>query len=181
MASNVSLFSLLAVAFYVVVALAAMTAAGTASKAAQPRWNRNVWLALAALFVVLVVWRGFGLEELVKDALRTELRNDGTYADRRRLQGIIASVVLALVFAAGSWWLYRATRSLSGRRNIATFAGLLAGAAMLFLVALRLISLHMIDRALYGPFKLNWIVDIGASAAVLAAAVYYVRLVRKRP
>lgn len=181
MATSVSLYSLAAAAFYVVVALAAMAACGTASTSGQPRWNRNVWLALAVLFVVLIVLRGFGIEDVVRNALRTELRSDGTYSDRRWMQGMIASIVLAVVAAAGFFWFYRATRSLSGRRNFATMAGLLAGAAMVLLVMLRMISLHMIDRALYGPFKLNWIVDLGASAVVLGAAIYYVRLVRARP
>ncbi|MHA7820207.1 MAG: hypothetical protein ACX930_11225 [Erythrobacter sp.] len=181
MATSVSLYSLIAVVFYVVVALAAMAACGTASTSGQPRWNRNVWLALAILFVVLILLRGFGIEELVKDALRTELRTNDTYDERRQIQAIIASAIMAIVAAAGMLWLYRATRSLNGRRNLATMAGLLAGAAMVFLVILRLISLHMIDRALYGPFKLNWIVDLGASAVVLGTAIYYIRLVRARP
>jgi hypothetical protein len=52
---------------------------------------------------------------------------------------------------------------------------------MLFLVILRVISLHMIDRLLFGPLKLNWIGDIGASLVVLGAAIYYMKLVRERP
>lgn len=181
MSGSVSFFSLAATVLYGAVALAAMAACGTASTSAQPRWNRNVWLALSVLFVVLIVLRGFGIEEAIRDAMRDALRSGGNYAERRSLQGIIASLILVAVAAAGGWWFYRTTRRLRGRRNIATMAALVAGAGMVFLVALRLISLHMIDKALYGSFKLNWIGDIGTSAVVLASAVYYVKLVRARP
>lgn len=181
MSASVSMFSLAATVLYAGVALSAMAAFGTATTSGQPGWNRNVWLGLAILFVVLIVLRGFALEDVVRDALRDELRSDGSYAQRRAAQGIIASVVLCVVGAAGFWWLYRISKLLRGRRNFATMGALLAGALMLFLVVLRTISLHMIDRALYGPFKLNWIVDIGTSLVVLGAAIYYIRLVRARP
>ncbi|MFY7744441.1 MAG: hypothetical protein ACOVQY_03395 [Erythrobacter sp.] len=34
---------------------------------------------------------------------------------------------------------------------------------------------------LYGPLKLNWVIDLGATLTVLVAAAYYVRIVRVRP
>lgn len=181
MAGEITYLSLAAAALYVVVALAAMAAAGTASTSGQPRWNRNAWAALALLFLVLVVLRGFGIEELARDWLRETMRGDGSYDGRRQIQGIIASAVLVAVVAVGFWWTYKVTRTLRGRRNGATVAALAAGAGMLFLVILRMISLHMIDRALYGALKLNWVGDIGTSLIVFGAAVYYVRLVRARP
>jgi hypothetical protein len=48
-------------------------------------------------------------------------------------------------------------------------------------MALRIASLHMIDALLYGPLKLNWVIDIGGSLVVLVAAIYYVQLVHTRP
>ena len=180
MAGSISFLSMAAVAFYAVVVLACMAAFGTAMTSAQPRWNRNAWLALATLFVLLIVLRGLGIEELLRGFLRDLLRNGGTYEARRTVQGIIASIVVLLVATLAAWWLLRSARRVRGRRNLATVAALVAGGAMLFLVLLRLISLHMIDRALYGAFKLNWVVDIGSSVAVLGAAIIYVRLVRAR-
>ena len=181
MTDGMSYFSLAATALYALVALAAMAACGTAASGGQPLWNRNAWVTLALLFVVLIVLRGFGIEEMIRDSMRQTLRGDGLYEGRREVQGIVASVVLVAVAFAGGWWFYKATRELRGRRNVATMAALGAGGVMVFLVALRMISLHAIDKALYGAFKLNWIGDIGTSLIVLGAAVYYVRLVRARP
>ena len=76
--------------------------------------------------------------------------------------------------------LQRWARNLRGRRNVARLAGVLAAAAMVCLMALRIASLHMIDALLYGPSKLNWVIDIGVCLVVLVAAIYYVQLVRAR-
>ena len=181
MSESLSFLSLAALALYAGVALAAMAACGTAASSGQPPWNRNVWLVLAAVFVVLIASRGFGIEERIHDSLREAARDQGSYEGRRSVQGIVVALVLTAAGAAGFWWLYRASRALRGRRNVATLVALVAGAAMVCLVVLRTISLHMIDKVLYGPFKVNWIGDIGISLIVLSAAVYYIRLVRARP
>ena len=57
----------------------------------------------------------------------------------------------------------------------------MAGALMLGLLILRFVSLHAIDRLLYGSLKLNWVGDIGASCAILLAAGCYVSLIRQLP
>ena len=158
-----------------------MAACGTSTTSGQPRWNRRVWLGLAILFLILILLRGLGIEEWLRDAMRDALRSGGNYAERRSTQGVIASIVLVAVGAAGFWWLYRTTQKLRGRRNLATVVALASGSAMAFLLSLRLISLHMIDRLLYGPIKLNWVMDAGTTAIVLASAIYYVKLVRARP
>ena len=181
MATGISHFSFAAAALYVLVAMAAAAAASIATGRRQPVWNRNVWAALAVLFTGLVVLRFLGTEEILREALREGLRSDGSYAGRRWVQGVIASIAIAVVALAGFAIVRRLSRSLKGRRNIATSAALVAGAAMVFLVVLRLISLHMIDAALYGPLKLNWIIDLGSSLVVAAGAIYYIRIVRARP
>lgn len=181
MPNDVTIFSLAATVLYAGVALAAMAACGTAATTGQTRSNRRIWAALAVLFVVLIILRGFGIEEAIRDGLRSLMRSDGSYAERRAVQGIAVSVVLAAVAALGFGWLYRATRTVRGRRNVACMVALAAGAAMTFLVVLRVVSLHAIDQLLYGAFKLNWIGDIGSSLVVLGAAIYYMRLVRARP
>lgn len=53
--------------------------------------------------------------------------------------------------------------------------------AMMMLLGLRIVSLHQIDQLLYGPKKLNWLVDIGASLLAMGAAVVYIRVVIGRP
>ena len=181
MSGSITYLGLAALVLYGMVTVASMAACGTASMLGQTSWNRNVWLALAVLFVVLIFLRGFGIEEMARAMLREAMRSDGSYNERSETQSIIASFILAGAAMAGGWWFYRATRKLRGRRNVAVMAALVAGAAMVFLVALRMISLHMIDKALFGALKLNWIIDIGASFVVLAAALYYVKLVRARP
>ena len=67
-----------------------------------------------------------------------------------------------------------------GRRNIAVAIGIASCGVMLAIIALRMISLHAMDRLLYGPLKLNWVGDLGASALVLGAAIYYVLLLKGR-
>lgn len=180
MAGGISALSLTAAVLYVGVALACMAACGVAASRRQPIWNRKVWLALALLFLLLFVLRGFALEEAIRTALRNELRTDGLYDGRRSVQGIIAAALILLFGAAGSFLFLRAVRSVRGRRNTATMAALAAGGAMIFLVLLRIVSLHMIDRALYA-FKFNWVIDIGTTMVVLGGAIYYIRLVTARP
>lgn len=72
-------------------------------------------------------------------------------------------------------------RNLRGRRNMAVLVSVLTVFAMLFLMALRLASLHATDALLHSAFKLNWLIDIGSNLTVLGAAVTYIRLVRARP
>lgn len=181
MPESLSILSVAAAAVYALVALACVVGTGTAATKNQPVWHRNAWAALAALFIILLCMRGLGIEEWARGILREGLRSDGAYADRRGLQGIIVSAVLACVGAAGGWWFYRASQRLRGRRNVAVMVALASGAAMIFLVVLRLISLHAVDTILYGPLKLNWVGDIGSCAVVAMAAIYYVKLVRARP
>ena len=49
---------------------------------------------------------------------------------------------------------------------------------MIGVMVLRTISFSALDKLLYGPFKLNWVGDIGAALLVLGAAVFYLRLAR---
>ena len=140
-----------------------------------------MWLGLAALVLVLIAMRGVAVEELWRTSMRQYFRAEGGYADRRSMQSLlIVAIVLAGCALTGAI-IYRWARLLRGRRNYARMIAVLAGLAMVLLVSLRLASLHSIDALLYGAPKLNWIIDIGASFAAMAAAVGYVRLVRARP
>lgn len=131
-------------------------------------------------FTTLLILRVFGIEDALREMLRDWMRDEGSYSGRREIQSMLIAGALPICGAVGFWLAYRATRNLRGRRNIALVAAIASSAAMVFLVMLRLVSLHAVDKALYGPLKLNWIVDTGSSIAVLIAAVIYVRMVRAR-
>ncbi len=180
MSIDLSPLTLAASIIYVTVVIGCLFAAGSATKQTRPYWQRRAWLFLTALFLTLLVSRIFGLEEFARDVLRQNLRAGGNYAARRDVQGIIAGIVIMLSAGASALALVKAKGRIRGRSDTAAALALAAGTAMMFLVAVRLISLHALDWFLYGPLKLNWIGDIGLSATVLAASVYFVKLVRAR-
>lgn len=180
MLENISILSVAATGLYALVVLACIAASATAMRRHQQKWHRNAWACLAILFVALIFLRGWGIEEWLRGIIRETLRSDGAYAERRSYQSLIVAAVLAIIAGLGSWWSFRISKGLRGRRNYAVVAALGSGGAMIFLIALRMISLHAIDRFLYGPLKLNWVGDIGASVVILGAALYYVKIVRAR-
>ncbi len=181
--ASVSPLSLAAAGLYALVVMAALAAAVLAKKRDEQLWHRASWLVLAGLFTLLLVSRVAGLEDLLREALRDLLRADAAYDRRQAIQRPVVASLVALALAAVGWGLYRTAKYRTGRRNLAVLAALAGGFALLFLAALRLISLHAIDGLLYGPLKLNWLADIGASSLVAGAAVYYVKVVwrRRRP
>jgi hypothetical protein len=48
-------------------------------------------------------------------------------------------------------------------------------------IGLRMLSFSMIDKLLYGPFKLNWIGDIGSAVLVGGCALAYCFIVIAPP
>ena len=174
-----SVFSLVAAGFYLVVAgacgWAAFHAAPPASVRAPSRWHRSAWVVLAILFALLFAARITGLEEGVREALRTSLRHSGGYAGRRTVQAVSVGAVLLVGGVVAAVMATRLRATLRTRQDRAAGAAVAAGAALLALIALRIISLHAIDRLLYGPVKLNWFADLGTCFVVLIAAFYYVR------
>lgn len=177
MLTKVSTLGLMACAIYLLVAVATTSGALLAHRHKQQRWHLYGWLALSGFFALLVVLRLVGFEDLLRDELRETLRASSTYGSRRDYQRPAAAGLLVMAALAASWWALRTLRLAKGRRNICVLVGLFGGMAMVFLMALRLISLHLIDALLYGPLKLNWIGDIGLSLLVAWAAVYYQRIV----
>lgn len=127
------------------------------------------------MFAALIASRLFGLEEAVQHSLRAALRERGNYDARRPLQALLAVLVIGVVVLGGGFAALRTGQLLRGQRDRAVAAGLAATGAIVVLIALRIISLHAIDRLLYGPLKLNWLGDVGASVIVLFAALYYWR------
>jgi hypothetical protein len=176
-----SILSLIASSIYGLVLLSCIVAAVTAKDLRQPPSHMRTWLILAAFFLALAILRVLAVEEWLRDSLRAWLRESGSYRDRRSFQAPLAAALVCILAAAGGWYLYRLMRGLRGRRNVIQAICLMAVLAMLFLISLRLISFHAIDVLLYGPLKLNWVVDLGASLVVLGGAIQYVRVVRGRP
>lgn len=177
---NQSVLSLGASGLYGCVLIACLAAAVTARRSRQMPGHVWTWLLLALFFAALVALRLLDVEETVRDSLRAAMRSEGSYRERRDLQGPIVAAIILLTGAGALALLYRTTRNLRGRRNVARVAALVAALAMLVLVTLRMISLHAIDALLYGPLKLNWLIDLGASLTVLGGAIYYMRLVSRQ-
>ena len=180
MADGPNLLSMAVSTLYALAVLACAGAFFTSAKFRQQNWHKTVWLCLALLFVGLIAWRLTGAEEYLRDTIRGWMREQGQYDDRRTYQRPVAAAVVALVFAVIAWQFFRFGRGLQGRRNFAAIAGAASGGAMILLVTLRMISLSPIDKLLYG-LKLNWLVDTGSTVAAIAASLFYISLVRKRP
>ena len=175
-----SILSLTAAGLYAVILCACLFAATTARRYHQPFGHLRTWCLIALFFGALALMRIENAEELLRNMLRAEFRQDGQYEVRRTWQ--FPLVVALIVSFAGLflWGLWRQWQAAYGKRNMALFVALAAVGAMMFLISLRIVSLHQTDHALYGPPKLNWIIDIGSSVTVLAAAAFYVHRVARR-
>ncbi len=171
-----SMLSLMAACFYGAVAMSCLIALAHAIGRRQITWHALSWGAIAALFLVLIVMRFFALEELLRGELRLVLRVEGAYDDRRALQGPIFAALFIVAATIGAFWLFTVSRRIRGRRNIATMIAIACACGITFLMLLRIVSLHSVDALLYGPLKLNWIIDIGLSAVVLGCGVQYWRV-----
>ncbi len=180
MQAELSLLSLIASGLYAVVALACTGAFFVARAERQSSWHTKTWLLTAALFVVLIISRLLGIEEVLRADLRDWLQAEDLVENRRAIQGPIIAVAIATFAAVGMIALYWGAKRISGRRNIAVAAVWGACAAMVATIAMRTVSLHALDRLLYGPLKLNWVGDMGASLVVLGAATYYIGIVSGR-
>lgn len=176
-----SLLSLTAATFYAVVTIACIFAGMAASRHHQAAWHLRCWLAIAMLFALFAVLRLVDFEDLFRDQIRDMLRSSGSYGDRRRMQGPVVVIVLAVGAVAAGVMLRRLAPLAKGRRNIAVLASVGATSAIMLILALRLLSYSPIDRILYGPLKPHWIIDLGSALTVLVSALFYAWLVRQKP
>jgi MFS family permease len=177
MTSAPSLLSLTAAGLYAVVTLICVAAAYAARANRQLDRHVMAWIVLAVLFAGLVAARYYGIEDALRQDLRMMLRDATAYDERRSLQRPIAAALVIVAGAAIMAWLYSGLRHVRGRRDAAVAAAMIAATAMIGLVALRLVSLSPVDGLLYGPLKLNWVIDIGAALGVIGAAGVYIRVV----
>lgn len=176
--ATASTLSLAAAGIYLIVALAGVLACSRAIRQRQTVWHAWAWIIVAVLFVVLALIRCFAIEEWVRTDLRDILFERAVYDQRQDIQKPLVAVffVAAASLAAGS--VYGVAKWVTGRRNIVSIAALACTGGMIFLLALRLISLHSVDALLYGRLKLNWIIDLGLSGAVIVFALWYRALVQ---
>lgn len=150
-------------------------AALSAARKGQPNRHKLAWAVLALVFVALIVLRLWEVEDTVRDSLREAAREAASYEGRRDYQRPIAAAILMGLGISGSAFLYKASKGLRGRRQVALAFGIASGILMLVLICLRIISLHSVDLLLYGAMKLNWVGDIGLTLLASASALYYVR------
>ncbi len=175
-----STFSLIAACLYAAVAASCLLALAPAVRLRQAKWHVLGWSAIALLFFALGAARVFAVEELLREELRFLLRGQGAYDHRREFQGPIFAALFVSAAFFGGFWAYRTSQTITGRRNIAATIGIACAYSLIFLNLLRIVSLHSVDQLLYGPLKLNWLIDLGASAVVLVCGVYYWRVVTGR-
>lgn len=172
-----SLFSLAAAGFYLVVIVSAILASLASSRRREPSWHLFVWLAVAAVFLGLAIVRVFAFEEIARSFLRGLLQAEGAYEKRRAVQEPIFAVVFAIASALLAGFVYFVANRVRGAGNVlTTIAGGCAG-GMVFLLMLRILSLHAVEELLYGPLKLNWVSDIGMSLVAMGCAVRYLSAV----
>lgn len=170
---ELTVVSLIGVFLYGVTAVCCLFAAQSARAADKPATQIANWLAIAALFVGLMALRGLLIEDWIEHTVRQLIRDTGGYNGRRRYQVAIALFMSGLVLVVALAG-YRSFVRLRSRNDTILFVANAACAAMMGLVALRLLSLHAIDRILY-DFRVNWMVDIGTTMVVGACAVAFAR------
>ncbi|EAQ28205.1 hypothetical protein NAP1_11438 [Erythrobacter sp. NAP1] len=175
-----SILSMLAACLYAVVITASLLAFIEARKARQRPLHGQIWIAIAVIFTLLIASRLLLIEDAVRADLREALRASQIFAARREMQGPFVAGALLLCLAVGFGGAYFTMRKIIGRRDRAVAIAAASCAVMLVIVAMRIISLHAMDSLLYGPLKLNWVGDLGASAAIIGAASFYVLLLRGR-
>lgn len=162
----ISTLSLVATFAYVLTAMAALAAVLRRDHARRRIVIVN-WLGVAVIFLALAAWRYTNSEAVFQDQAREWTRLHGVYDDRHDWQvpitlGAIA-VLLVLGLLAGRWAGVRQ----SGK---AVYLALV----MVAFSAVRAISLHAVDEVLYhsiGPIHVNYLIDLGLTAAVALLAM----------
>ena len=143
---------------------------GLAANSSHSVRNRKFWWASAAFFLALAAVRSTGLEALATENLRQWLHDQGAYGDRRILQRPIAACAVVVLSAALFVFWSKRPAVRASPRQWAKFWATVGIVIMSGVIGMRLISFHDLDSLLYGPIKLNWLLDVGSSALVAWAA-----------
>lgn len=155
--------------------LGVTVACGFAARNALSHGSRRFWIAGGVFFAVLALVRGSGLENALAEALRLRLYQDGVYESRRDFQRPLAAGAVVVISAAFYLFYLKRPRPRAGVRGWARYWAMIGMTVMLGVIALRLISFHDLDRLLYGPVRMNWVLDIGSTVLVAWAAVRFGR------
>jgi hypothetical protein len=159
----ISLFSQLAALAYALTGMAALIAVARARK----RLAMANWVAVAAIFAALVLWRLTNGEALWQDRIRTWARANGSYDDRQAWQ-VPLTLLAVMVIVAIAGWMFRSGRARHSGRALAL------ALIMVIFTAVRAASLHAVDALLYasaGPIHVNYVIDMGLTALVALLAV----------
>ena len=151
---------------YIATAMVAVHAARRVPASTVRENLRLHWLAIAALFVGLAIWRLADAEQRLQDRMRAMLVDSGEYAGRWDMQAIVFIALLVAGLLA-CFWTVRIWQAHRSYRMVSSAASL----TLLGFTAIRLLSFHPIDRLLYsgiGPFRLNYLVE-----GILILAVWY--------
>ncbi|MFM2371322.1 MAG: hypothetical protein RIS85_1059 [Pseudomonadota bacterium] len=171
MAGTHPVLALAACGMYLGVAVAC----GFAARNAMSHGSRKFWILSGVFFVALTILRGTGIEIAITDALRAQLYQDGAYESRREFQRPLAAAAFVLICAALYLFYLKRPAPRAGPRGWARFWALIGITVMLGVILMRLISFHELDRLLYGPVRMNWVLDIGSALLVAASAVVFGR------
>lgn len=169
------LLNWVAIVFYIVGICVCALAVHAATTSGRPVADARAWMVAVAVFVVLAGMRAFQLEELLRDGLRTLLHAEGEYGKRRAFQAPLAVAVLAMLLplALLAHRLWQRTAPGAGTRLVLAAQLGMVGLALLY--AMRIISLHFIDKLLYGGgVHLNWFLEGGLTLLIGGPAALYV-------
>ncbi len=154
---------------------AACLCAVAAGRSMQGRGGRDFvattfWVGAAALLVFLALSREIELSVRIANMGRDLFRREGWYPDRRPVQRLGIYVIIAAACLAG---LAGSLLYLSRGRAHLIF-GWLAVVSLVGFLAVRAVSLHAVDAALYrrsiGSIQFNAIVELSATLLVAFAA-----------
>lgn len=184
MAPSLSILSLLAAGFYLLVSLACLAAARSQARQARSKRMAAEWALVAVFFLLLAVSRVFLIEDSAELLLREFLHRSQGYENRRPVQMMLTVAIVIIGFMTILLFgnsLSRIIRQQDQDRMLLKLV-YLACFVMVLLIGARVVSLHAMDAVLYGPLKINYFVDIGSSLAVLiCASIQLVRRSGSRP
>ncbi len=136
------------------------------------RLDARFWRVTAAIIFALGVWKAFDIEGLIQEFGPHSSTREGWYNERRPYQDalVISVLLIGLLLTAEFVRRFR-------RRHPSIRMGAAALALLLFYIAARTPSLHVVDQLLYRPIlglvRLNWIAEPGLLLLIAAAAAWF--------
>lgn len=125
------------------------------------------WAVLTAGLLLLGINKQLDLQTWLTEIGRDLARRQGWYEGRRRVQVLFIAAVAA-AGAAGLWLSARALRPVWPQVRLA----FLGAIGLTVFVVVRAASFHGVDAILKrGPVHLNWMLELGALAVLLVAAI----------